>query len=153
MTPHPRHFGRRLLIAVAALVAPLAMSVDVMADSYWFETYERVVDMVDAGQMSEAAPILAALIQAHPIPTTGARVPGDRFIDYLPYYQRARIQLSAGNTQAASHSLDICEAFGAIQQNRRTYKALLALRKQIAAQEASKMAGLPAKGGLGQPGR
>ena len=134
--------GRRLLlIAVAALGLMLVPSI-AGTDSYWFESYERAARLIDAGNFDESARILDMLIQEHPAPVASLRVPGDRYIDYLPYYQRARILLQRGDTLAASHNLDICEAFGAIQQSRRTESDLKTLREQIARTESAR-AGQP----------
>lgn len=102
-----------------------------LAQSYWFHTYERVAAMINSGRMAEAAPLLEELIQEHPYPIACLKVPGDRCIDYLPYFQRARLQIHNGDVRGAAHSLDISEAFGAVLQNRRTERELLNLRRRI----------------------
>lgn len=116
-----------------------------LAQSYWFTTYEKVVAMIDSGRMAEATPLLEELIQGHPCPIACLKVPGDRCIDYLPYFQRARIQLANDDVRGAAHSLDICEAFGAILQNRRTEREFLSLRRRIRSMAPAELPGpLPA---------
>lgn len=123
--------GRNLLLILTAAIC-FTLIPKAGAENYWFERYERAVSLIEAGSHDEAALLLDKLIQEHPAPMASVRIPGDRYIDYLPYYQRARIQLERGDTRAAAHSLDICEAFGAIQQTRLGADGLKELRTQIA---------------------
>lgn len=118
------------VVALFVTIAGLAAS-PAAAQSYWFEDYQRLVIMIDKGQHQEASKILEAIVKDHPFPIACMRVPGDRCIDYIPYYQRARIQLSMNNTRSAIHSLDISGAFGAVLKNRRNEKAFLQLRHQV----------------------
>jgi hypothetical protein len=119
-----------------ALALALPASRGAYGQTYWFETYERAVRMIDRGEAAEASPLLDSLIREHPYPISGLRVPGDRSIDYLPHFQRARIHLYRGDARAAAHSLDIEEAFGAVVGNKRASKQLLKLRQQIETMEA-----------------
>jgi hypothetical protein len=125
-------------MSLATLVLAMALSVSRSAygQTYWFESYERVVQMIDRGDAAEASPLLDLLIRNHPYPIPGLKVPGDRSIDYLPHFQRARIQVYRGDARAAAHSLDIEEAFGAVLSNKRASKQLLKLRQQIETMEA-----------------
>ncbi len=129
--PYRRRIRIALLLA-AAVVSPLSTPGTAHAQTYWFEDYERAVDMIDDGRMAEASALLERLVREHPLPQASVRVPGDRFINYLPYYQQARVQLHQGDTTAASRSLDICEAFGVAKQNRRTARQFTELRRRIA---------------------
>ena len=124
---------RRGWPATAAFaVAVLCLSVTPLpAQQYWFETYERAVDLVDNGESGRAAPMLESLIQDHPVPVSCLRVPGDRCLDYLPYFHRARVQVSQGDLRGATHSLDVEAAFGAVFRNRRTERAYTKLREDI----------------------
>jgi len=127
-----RRILRHLSPIVALSVAFIALSAaPATAQSYWFEDYQRAVLMIDKGQHQEASKILDRIVAERPFPIACMRVPGDRCIDYIPYYQRARIQLHADNTRGASHNLDISGAFGAVLSNRRTEKAFIQLRQQV----------------------
>lgn len=110
------------------------------AQSYWFETYERAVTMVDTGRLAEAMTLLDQVTKDHPLPVVGLRVPGDRFIDYLPCYQSARIQVARGDFQAATQSLNFCEGFATYSKGSRTAKDIAALRKRIPTTAAAKTA-------------
>ena len=130
--PHISRTLRHLFPMFVLSVAIVALStLPVTAQSYWFEDYKRLVIMIDKGQHQEASKLLDEIVSERPFPISCMRVPGDRCIDYVPYYQRARIQLSMDNTRGASHSLDISGAFGAVLRNRRTEKAFIQLRHQV----------------------
>ena len=123
---------RHLLPIVVLFVAIVSLTtLPATAQRYWFEDYQRLVIMIDKGQHQEASKILDKIVSERPFPISCMRVPGDRCIDYIPYYQRARIQLSMDNTRGANHSLDISGAFGAVLRNRRTEKAFVQLRHQV----------------------
>lgn len=125
---------------VLSLAASLIFSAGIQAADdyrYWYETYELVVQLIDEGRTAEASELLAPLLQGHPAPVSGKRLPGNRFIDYLPYFQRARIQLEQGDVRGAAHSLDISEAFGAIRQNRRNHSEFQELRKTVDTRQAA----------------
>lgn len=132
-----RHRPRKLLRTVgpAILVLLLAPSL-IHAQTYWFESYQRAVQLIEAERFEDAAPLLDRLIQEHPHPEAGVRIPGNQFLDYLPYFQQARIQMERGDYQAASHSLDVCKAFGAISQNRRSLAGLKQMRQSLDARLA-----------------
>lgn len=123
-------------LPILALALALPASRSAYAQTYWFETYERAVRMIDRGEMAEASSLLDGLMREHPYPMSGMRVPGDRSIDYLPHLQRARIHLYRGDALAAAHSLDIEEAFGAVLSNKRAARQLLRLRQQVETMEA-----------------
>ena len=122
---------RPLLIGAVILGVCLAALPPALAQTYWFETYDRMVTLIDEGKMSEASTLLGQLLKEHPYPISCQRIPGDRCINYLPYYQRARIQLRAGDIRRADHSLDISSAFGAVLKSKRSESAYLSLRQQI----------------------
>jgi len=128
---------RKFTVALGALVvatAGFAAAPDrSAAKSYWYETYEVTRSLIDNGRYDEAAPLLSRLIESHPVPAASRRIPGDRFVSYFPYFHRAMIQLHQGKVREASHSLDICEAFGAALQDRRTAESFHELRRRIAA--------------------
>jgi hypothetical protein len=126
-----RFSGRSLLIIAVVLAAWFAALVPAQAQSYWFETYDRTVSLIDDGQMAEASALLSRVIEDHPYPVACLRIPGDRCIDYLPYYQRARIQFATGKVREAAHSLDISNAFGAALQTRRARAAFNTLRERV----------------------
>lgn len=132
----PLVFSRRALhLLHAALVTLVALTLSassVRAQSYWFERYEHAVTMIDAGRFAEASGLLRDLIQRHPVPIVGMRVPGDRFIDYLPYYERARIHVAEGNFPAAAHDLDISEALVQFEKDGKIAKDIAELRRTIA---------------------
>ena len=60
--------------------------------------------------------------------TSAIRVPGNRFIHYLPYFQQARIQVERGDYDQAAHNLDVSEAFGAVRFDRRRLAEFQSLR-------------------------
>ena len=98
---------------------------------YWFEKYMRAVDMIETGEVADAASLLKELIETHPVPKNAARVPGNQYIDYLPYYQWARAQAKLGNNTAANDSLQQSIDFGAVNQSRRHAQELDQLQRAI----------------------
>lgn len=129
---------RRLCLVTVALILGAAGSSVIHAQSYWFENYERAIALIDAGQVAQASTLLERVIADHPLPVACLRVPGDRCIDYVPYVQRARIQIYQGDTRGASHSLDVSEAFGTGLANRRTDREVQKLRQQIQMMDATR---------------
>lgn len=136
MSDATRRTGRLFIIFAVSLALPLLAPRTAYAERYWFESYEHAVQLVDDGRIDEASALLGALIDEHPVPISGVRVPGDRYVNYHPYFQRARIQVQKGDYLGASQSLAVCEAFGAIRQNRRMERQFLDLRRQIAERAA-----------------
>jgi hypothetical protein len=116
-----------LLVFTVLLIVPGFAS----AQTYWFETYQRAVEMIDDGQVVQAADLIEHLIVERPHPADRVRLPGNQFLDYLPYYQRARIEMRLGEPARASRSLDLSEAFGAIKRSRRALGELRQLRLRI----------------------
>ena len=135
---------RRLCLVAVALTVGAAGSSVILAQSYWFENYERAITLIDAGQVAEASTLLERVIADHPLPVACLRVPGDRCLDYVPYIQRARIQIYQGDTRGASHSLDVSEAFGTGLANRRTDREVQRLRQQIQMMETTRRSSSPA---------
>lgn len=137
--PQNRFIPTILTVSVSILcLFSFAPSAPCLAQTYWFEDYQRVVGLIDEGRFGEASPLLDRLIAAHPYPIAGLKIPGDRRIDYLPYYQKARIQMATGDARSASHNLDISEAFGATAKNKRLRAEFTRLRQEISALEASR---------------
>jgi len=123
----PCHLWRSALVLAVLLLIPGLAS----AQTYWFESYQRAVELIDDGRVEEAASLLEPLIDTRPNPQDRVRLPGNQFLDYLPYYQRARIELRLGEHALASRSLDLSETFGAIKRNRRALAELRQLRLRI----------------------
>jgi hypothetical protein len=101
------------------------------AQTYWFETYQRAVQLIDADKSAEAAPMLDQLVQNHPYPQASMRIPGHQYMDYLPYFQLARIQYDQKDFELASRSLDMSEAFGAVKHNKRSSAHFTQLRTRL----------------------
>ena len=133
-----KHRGRLMLVLALALTAPLLAPRTAWGQTYWFEEYEKAIQLVDMQQTDEAAAILARLIEHHPEPISGVRIYGDTYRDYFPYALRARIQILKGDAQGAAQSLAICEAFGAIKTNPRGEKLLSQLRRQLSLMEPNR---------------
>ena len=87
-------------------------------------------------RFDEAAKLLEELIEQRPLPRARVRVPGNQFVDYLPYYQRARIEVRLGERTRAIRSLEVSEAFGAIKSNRRALTSLKEMRVKLERQPA-----------------
>lgn len=138
MTRTLLHRGRLTLILALALAAPLLAPRTAYGQTYWFEEYEKVVQLVDMQKMDEASAILSRLIEQHPEPVSGIRIYGDSYLDYFPYAQRARIQIHKGDAQGAARSLAICEAFGAMKNNPRGEKLMYQLRRQLEQMEPNR---------------
>ena len=83
------HLSRRFSwIPLAGLALLFIPASHARAQTYWFENYERAVALIDAGEMAEAATILEGVIKGHPLPVSCFKVPGDRCIDYIPYFHQ-----------------------------------------------------------------
>jgi len=130
MFQSPRSIKSLLRIAVPLVLICSFFGV-AQAQTYWFETYQRAVQLIDADKSAEAAPILDQLIQNHPYPQAAMRIPGQQYIDYLPYFQLARIQYDQRDLRQASRSLDVSEAFGAVMRNKRSNAHFAELRTRL----------------------
>jgi len=119
-----------IVLAFALLAAPIS-SVLAETKTYWFEDYRRAVHLIDAGRSNEALPVLQKLAAQQPLPANAVRVPGNRFLDYLPHFQIARAQAQLGNTREAEKSLTTSESYGVITESRRHLQELTALKNAI----------------------
>lgn len=129
-SPPVRTVALRVTVVLLVLLGASGLAA---AKDYWFESYERAVELIDDGRVQEAAPLLEEVIRQQPLPKAMYRAPGNRYINYLPYLQRARIEIVRGEFANAAHSLDVSEAFGAVTQYRRLFAALQDLRLEVAA--------------------
>lgn len=128
--------GRRRFVCVAgALFALIGAAGMTPAANYWFESYERAVELIQESRPEEAKSLLSDVIEGHPVPRAAVRVPGNRFITYVPYLQQARIQFQQGNYALAARSLDVSEAFGAVAQDRQQMTELRDLRAKLQAKQ------------------
>ena len=127
------------MIATVALVlgATVVAAPAARAQTYWFESYEKVVDFVDAGRYTEASAILDGVLKQQPTPIAAVRLPGARFMDYVPYFYRARIDFSLGKGKAAAHYLDVSEAFGEPTFSRECQRDTIKLKAEIASLPAA----------------
>jgi hypothetical protein len=117
-------------LTLAALLLVLTAGT-ASAQTYWFETYETAVDKIEAqeqAQMEEALELLGALVAERPLPQSKMRVPGDRLIDYLPYFQKARVEMALGRYDDARKSLDASEAFQEVRGNTQAMETLREMR-------------------------
>ena len=115
-----------LTACVAMLAAP-----SFAQQSYWYENYQRAVEQIDDGQLDQAAASLQTLLSEMPHPKARTRIPGERYMSYLPYYQMARIHALRGEFADAQLSLDISEAFGAIKQHKKAEAEFDKLRRSV----------------------
>ena len=122
--------SRRCVLCASVLALVFTVS-SVEAKPYWFEKYQRAVEMIDEGQAGEAATLLNQVIKEHPKPIAALRVPGNRFIDYLPHYQQARAQVKIGDLRAAAESLSRAESLGALTASTRHADEHSKLRRTI----------------------
>lgn len=129
---------RNLSLAALVLIVSASMA---SAQTYWFESYENAVDMIEGQEreeIEEALVLLTALVTERPVPQSDVRVPGDRYIDYLPYFQKARIELQLGKYDEANKSLNISEAFPAVKENVGAMNTLREMRNTLSQQVAVK---------------
>ena len=127
-------------LSLAALLVVLTASM-ASAQTYWFETYETAVDKIEAEQqeqMEEALELLGALVAERPLPQANLRVPGDRLVDYLPYFQKARVEMLLGKYDDARKSLDASEAFQVVQDNSDAMNKLREMRGALDLRASSK---------------
>ena len=110
------------------LLAVVAFSGSAFAGSAWYEDYQRVQNWIEDGKIDDASSLLDTLIAKYPEPEADVRIPGDRFINYLPFYHRARIELARQDYVAASRSLQISQAFGATLRDRAVTSDLLRMQ-------------------------
>jgi len=129
-----------LVVVALALILSVVLSSPALAKGYWFESYQRAVELIDGERLDEASVLLEEVIREMPTPEASARIPGNRFVNYLPYYQRARIQFLQGDLEGAAHSLAISEAFGAIRSDRRVMADVQKLRAGLERETATPVA-------------
>ena len=130
------HFTR-FCIAMAIVILFASGSL-VQAKPYWFESYQRAVQLVDAGRAEDATAALSLLIEERPTPVAAFRVPGSRFIDYLPYYQQARAHLQLGDLEAAASNLSLSDAYGTLKKSARHDEEYSELIKAVGSRTARK---------------
>ncbi|MCP3981820.1 MAG: hypothetical protein GY716_21160 [bacterium] len=124
------------IVLMALLLAPAAQ-----AQSYWFETYQNAVDEIerqDRGGLEHALALLDELVAEQPVPRTKVRIPGNRRLDYLPYFQRARVQSRLGMFGEARYNLEVSEAFGAVKGNRLAMNEVREIRADLSQRSAVK---------------
>jgi hypothetical protein len=114
-------------VTVVMLMAPCLAQ----AQAYWFESYQRAVWLIDEGRYEEATPVLETLLKERPYPEAQVRIPGNQFIDYLPYLHRARIQMHNVDFEGARKSLRVSEAFGAVKRNAKAMAELRDLQEEV----------------------
>jgi hypothetical protein len=133
MTQRNRPFAWSRWLGLLVLVVPVLalVSTPASARAYWYETYQQAVRLIDEGRVQEASPLLAQLVAEHPEPEYAFRLPGNRNLHYLPYYQRARIELALEEYEAAARSLDLSESYGAVLQGSRVTADLERLRERL----------------------
>jgi hypothetical protein len=127
-------------LSLAALLVVLTASM-ASAQTYWFETYETAVDKIEAEQqeqMEEVLELLGALVAERPLPQANLRVPGDRLVDYLPYFQKARVEMMLGKYDDARKSLDASEAFQVVRDNSDAMDKLREMRGALDLRASSK---------------
>jgi len=112
------------------------------AQSYWFESYERAVAMIERGDTVGGEAILRPLVKDHPVPMAALRVQGDRFIDYRPYIFMARVEIARGDLVAAARNLDASKAFDEVAGRRRYAIELLRVRRELETLELRSAAGV-----------
>lgn len=135
MTLTRRSTRCRVPLAIAFLLSITCGPV-LHAKPYWFETYQRAVELIDADRSEEASSMLEQLIAERPTPISGIKVPGDQFIDYLPYYQMARAQVKLGHFDEATRVLTTSESYGELTWSTRHLKEYAELRKSLNAGSA-----------------
>jgi len=129
-----------LVVVALALILSVAFSSPALAKGYWFESYQRAVELIDGERLDEASALLDEVIREMPTPEAAARIPGNRFVNYLPYYQRARIQFKQGDLEGAAHNLAVSEAFGAIRADRQAMADVQRLRAGLERETAAPVA-------------
>ena len=123
--------GRRCLVVLFIVMFVGSLSL-VNAKPYWFEEYQQAVEMLEDGKADQASSILEQLVEEYPQPITALRIPGNRFIDYLPYFQQARAKLELGDVKSATEKLNKAESYGALTESDRHVKEHEELRTSIA---------------------
>jgi len=130
----PRRRPISLLVSTLVVISLLATGV-ASARTYWYERYLRAVDLIDSGRPGDATILLEQLIKQRPEPAVAVRLPGNQYIDYLPYYQTARAQAGLGKFLDADHALARSVEYGAIERCRRRHaRELDRLQSTIKAQ-------------------
>jgi hypothetical protein len=125
-------FRHRRLTAVGLCILACLLGGAAQAQYYWFESYQKAVELIDKGRLDEASALLEEVVQDHPVPNGRLRIPGGQFIAYLPYYHQARISFQQGRFENASHYLDVSEAFGEVAGNREAERSVETMRTGIA---------------------
>ena len=129
-TEYQRVLTSPAALTVALIVVAVAATPS-FAEPYWFERYQRAIELIEDGEAIEASPILDDLIVHRPRPMVAVRLPGSLYIDYLPYYQQARARLQQGDAEAAAINLDLSLSYGQVTASRRHTRGLEELRQGL----------------------
>ena len=134
--------SKRILatFAVGALIvalSPISMSAP---RSYWYEDYVRTLELIENDQLDEAFALLETVIEKRPQPDRLVRTPGNTYVSYLPYLERARIHARKGNYDASRQSLELSENYGESLKDNRAKRDLERLRQMMPAGSSATVA-------------
>jgi tetratricopeptide (TPR) repeat protein len=121
---------RRLLAALAVLIALAALPPPAWAVREWYDHYLEARDKdIPAERWKEALANLQAAQRLKPDPALNEQTYGLQFVDYFPYYYQGLCHLKLGDFNSAQRFFNIEEARGAVKRSA-VYRDLLRLRLQ-----------------------
>jgi len=99
----------------------------------WYFHYELALELTKQGDPQRALDSMIVATEDRPDPQRSARMYGMWFIDYLPYYEIARIHAELGNWECARDALRLSEAKGEITQDHEQFDEFWTLREEVTA--------------------
>ena len=99
----------------------------------WYFHYELALELTKQGDAQRALDSMIVATEDRPDPQRSARMYGMWFIDYLPYYEIARIHAELGNWECARDALRLSESKGEVTQDHEEFDEFWTLRDEVTA--------------------
>lgn len=101
------------------------------ATAPWYYHYELGLEMAERGDPQRAVDALVSAVERRDDPERSTRIYGMWFIDYLPYFQIARLHATLGNLDCARDALRLSKQKGEWTPNDDEYDDLQVLELEL----------------------
>ncbi|MCG8461572.1 MAG: hypothetical protein MI919_35270 [Holophagales bacterium] len=101
------------------------------AQAPWYYHYELGLELAEHGDPQRALDALISAVERRESPQRSARLYGMWFIDYLPYFQIARLHATLGNRSCALDALRLSESKGEVTPVHDDYEDWTLLQREL----------------------